>query len=117
MIYIDYSPYESKRSKNLLKVKVMQTCDLRIIDYIEGEGRNAGRLGAFVVDYKGNSLKVGGGYTDKQREEYWRRKDELIGRVITVQYFEETNNLNDGVGLRFPVFKEVREIGKEVSYD
>ena len=117
MINIDDSPYESKRTKNLLKVKVMQTCDLRIIDYIEGEGRNAGRLGAFVVDYKGNSLKVGGGYTDKQREEYWRRKDELIGRVITVQYFEETNNLNDGVGLRFPVFKEVREIGKEVSYD
>ena len=117
MINIDDSPYESKRTKNLLKVKVMQTCDLRIIDYIEGEGRNIGRLGAFVVDYKGNSLKVGGGYTDKQREEYWRRKDELIGRVITVQYFEETNNLNDGVGLRFPVFKEVREIGKEVSYD
>ena len=117
MINIDDSPYESKRTKNLLKVKVMQTCDLRIIDYIEGEGRNAGRLGAFVVDYKGNSLKVGGGYTDRQREEYWRRKDELIGRVITVQYFEETNNLNDGVGLRFPVFKEVREIGKEVSYD
>ena len=117
MINIDNSPYESKRTKNLLKVKVMQTCDLRIIDYIEGEGRNAGRLGAFVVDYKGNSLKVGGGYTDKQREEYWRRKDELIGRVITVQYFEETNNLNDGVGLCFPVFKEVREIGKEVSYD
>ena len=117
MINIDDSPYESKRTKNLLKVKVMQTCDLRIIDYIEGEGRNAGRLGAFVVDYKGNSLKVGGGYTDKQREEYWRRKDELIGRVITVQYLEETNNLNDGVGLRFPVFKEIREIGKEVSYD
>ena len=117
MINIDNSPYESKRTKNLLKVNIMQTCDLRIIDYIEGEGRNAGRLGAFVVDYKGNSLKVSGGYTDKQREEYWRRKDELIGRVITVQYFEETNNLNDGVGLRFPVFKEVREIGKEVSYD
>jgi DNA ligase-1 len=35
---------------------------------------------------------------------------------VCVQYFEETKNANGGVSLRFPVFKELREEGKEVSY-
>jgi len=43
-------------------------------------------------------------------------RDELIGRVISVQYFEETHDVDGNLSLRFPVFKELRETGKEVSY-
>lgn len=117
MVNLANAPYECKRSKGILKVKVMQTCDLKIIGYEEGQGRNEGKLGAFVVDYKGYALKVGGGYSDSQREELWRNRDELIGRVIEVQYFEESQSQDGNISLRFPVFKELREIGKEVSYD
>jgi len=116
MININGAPYECKRTKNLLKVKVMQDCDLKIIGYEEGKGANTGKLGAFIVDYKGNKLGVGSGYTYTDRIRFWEMRDELIGRVISVQYFEETHDVDGNLSLRFPVFKELRETGKEVSY-
>lgn len=117
MVNLANAPYECKRTKGILKVKVMQTCDLKIIGYEEGQGRNKGKLGAFIVDYKGYNLKVGGGYSDSQREEFWIDRDKLIGRVIEVQYFEESQSQEGNISLRFPVFKELREVGKEISYD
>jgi len=116
MINVNDAPYEFKRTQNLLKVKVMQDCDLKIIGFEEGQGRLAGTLGRLNVDYKGNILGVGGGFSDEQRKYFWSNKDKLIGRVVCVQYFEETQNKDGILSLRFPVFKELREIGKEVSY-
>lgn len=117
MINLTNAPYESKRTKNILKVKTMQDCDLKIKGFEEGTGKNKGTLGAIIVDYKGFPVKVGSGFTDKDRDYFWINKNELLGRVITVQYFEETTNKKDNsLSLRFPVFLELREIGKEVSY-
>lgn len=108
--------YVTKRSDNLLKVKKMHTVDLEVIDVQEGTGKNKGKLGALVVGYKGFACGVGSGYSDVQRLEFWNNRDELIGRVIEVQYFEESSNQDGGLSLRFPVFKQLREEGKEVSY-
>ena len=116
MININDAPYEFKRTMNLLKVKVMQDCDLKIIGFEEGSGRLKGTLGRLNVDYKGNVLGVGGGFSDNDRKYFWENQDDLLGRVITVQFFEETQNKNGKLSLRFPVFKELREIGKQVSY-
>ena len=117
MINISDALYEAKRTKNLLKVKAMQDCDLKIIGFEEGTGKNKGTLGAVIVDYKGFAVKVGSGFTDEDRKYFWENKDKLFGRVITVQYFEETTNKKDNsLSLRFPVFLELREEGKEVSY-
>ena len=117
MVNLANAPYEGKRTKNILKVKAMQDCDLRIIGFEEGTGKNKGTLGAAIVDYKGFKVKVGSGFTDKDRKYFWENRDELLSRVITVQYFEETTNKKDNsLSLRFPVFIELREEGKEVSY-
>lgn len=116
MVNINDAMYDFKRTKNLLKVKVMQDVDLAITGFEEGSGRLEGTLGRINVDYKGNILGVGGGFSDEQRKWFWENKDTLIGRIISVQYFEETQNANGGLSLRFPVFKELREEGKEVSY-
>lgn len=116
MININDAKYDFKRTKNLLKVKVMQDCDLKIIGFIEGEGRLKGTLGAIVVDYKGNPLNVGGGYSLDDRDFFWYNKDKLMGRIIKVRYFEETQNKDGVKSLRFPVFEELREEGKEESY-
>lgn len=117
MVNINDAPYEGKRTKNILKVKAMQDCDLKIIGFEEGTGKNKGTLGAIIVDYKGFEVKVGSGFTDEDREYFWNNQNELLGRVITVQYFEETTNKKDNsLSLRFPVYKELREKGKEVSY-
>lgn len=112
------TPYECKRTKNLIKVKKFYTFDLEVIDAIEGDGRLAGTLGALVVDYKGNAVKVGTGFSDKQRKEFWENKDSVIGRVIEVKYKEITKNKDTGLeSLQFPVFTSLRVEGKEVSYD
>ncbi|MDR2599707.1 MAG: hypothetical protein LBC73_05470 [Oscillospiraceae bacterium] len=112
------SKYYCKRHNGILKIKRFYTVDLKVIAVEEGSGRLTGKLGAFVVDYKGNSLNVGSGMTDEQRDEFWSIKDELLGRVIEVKYKEESSDKKTGLySLQFPIFVMLREIGKNVSYD
>ena len=118
MINLANSPYEFKRSNNLIKVKKMYPADLRIIGFEEGSGQNAGTLGAIVVDYKGFSVKVGSGFKKDERDFFWQHKDELMGTIVTVQYFEETTNKKDNsLSLRFPVYKGMRTDKTEPSYN
>lgn len=119
MINIADAPYECKRSKSLLKVKKFQTCDLRCIDAELGTGVNSGRLGAITVEFPYNDttyqVKVGSGFTQEQRDYFWEHKDEIVGKIVEVQYFEITQNQNGGYSLRFPVFCQVRNDKDEVS--
>ena len=116
MINLADAFYTFKRTSNLLKVKVMQDADLRIIGVKEGEGKFAGTLGALIVDYKGSPVGVGSGLTDEMRSIIWAYPDSYIGRVAKIRYFEETEDKNGVKSIRFPVFEEIRELGKEVSY-
>jgi len=111
------SKYACKRHNGILKVKRFYTIDLKVTAVEEGSGRNAKRLGAFVVDYKGNTLNVGSGMSDEQREDFWSRRDEMPGRVIEVKYKEESSDKKTGqFSLQFPIFVTLREEGKEESY-
>ena len=116
MINLDL-PYLCKRTKNILKVKKMQTCDCIVTGFEEGKNKNEGTLGAILIDYKGNSVKVGGGYSDNMRNEIWLNQEQYLGKIIEVQYFEESNNSKDDkLSLRFPVFLQVRNDKTEPSY-
>ena len=96
----------------------MQSCDIRIVGFEEGENRNSGTLGALICEYKDNTVKVGTGLSDELRKEIWENKDKWLNRVIEVQYFEETEDSKTKLkSLRFPVFKTLREEGKEISYN
>lgn len=109
MINIALAPYEFKRTNYLLKVKKMSTLDLEIVGFEEGTGRLAGTLGAILVRYKnGNIVKVGSGFSDRLRIEIWASRDEWLGNICEIQYFEETTNADGGKSLRFPVFKDYR---------
>ena len=111
------SKYYRKRHNGILKVKRFHTVDLQIISVEEGSGRLAGKLGAFVVDYKGNSVNVGSGMSDEQRDEFWRSRGDLPGRIIEVKYKEESSDKKTGLlSLQFPIFVTLREEGKEESY-
>lgn len=112
------TPYECKRTKNLIKVKKFYTYDLEVIGVEEGTGRNKGTLGALVVKYKNNTVNVGSGFTDEERSYYWNNQNEIIGRVIEVKYKEITTDKKTGLeSLQFPVYVDIRENGKEVSYN
>lgn len=109
MINICDAPYEFGRTWNLMKVKKMNTLDLEIIGFEEGEGRLAGTLGAILVRYKdGNTVKVGSGFSDELRKHIWSDPNSFIYRVAEIQFFEETTNKDGGKSLRFPVFKDIR---------
>ena len=116
MVNLADEPYQFTRTNALLKVKVMQDCDLEITGVQGGQGRFAGTLGALIVDYKGTPVGVGSGLSDEMRRNIWANPDAYIGRVATIQYFESTHDKDGKESLRFPVFRELREIGKEVSY-
>jgi DNA ligase-1 len=101
--------YEFGRTWALQKVKKMNTLDLEIVGYEEGSGRLAGTLGAFHVRYKnGNIVKVGSGFSDELRALIWTEPSDFIGKIVEIQYFEESSNAEGGVSLRFPVFKDFR---------
>lgn len=117
MINICEAPYEFKRTNSLLKVKKMQTVDLEIIGFEEGEGRLAGTLGAILVRYKnGNTVKVGSGFSDRLRGELWRARGDFLGKIVEIQYFEETTNADGGESLRFPIFKDFRPDKTEADF-
>lgn len=107
MVNLD-TPYECKRTKNLIKVKKFFDTDLRCIGIEQGSGKYANTLGAIVCDYKGNELRVGSGFTDEQRDYYWNNPSEIIGKTVTIKYKEETKNKNGGQSLQFPVWVTTR---------
>ena len=117
MINLTLAPYEFKRTNYLLKVKKMSTLDLEIVGFEEGTGRLTGTLGAILVRYKnGNIVKVGSGFSDRLRIEIWASRDEWLGNICEIQYFEETTNADGGESLRFPVFKDYRPDKTEADY-
>ena len=110
------SVYEWKRSKNWLKVKAFDEMDLIVRSVEEGTNKNQNTLGALVCEIEHPKFghieaKVGSGYSDEERDRFWSMN--MIGRVISVQYFEVTENTTTGIkSLRFPVFLELKEEGQ-----
>jgi DNA ligase-1 len=120
MINLSKGQYTCKRSKDLLKVKKMKTCDIKVIGYEEGTGQNVGRLGALKCifigpDGKEYGVKVGSGYSEEERIDLWAIRDDLIGTIIETQYFEISSNEQGNYSLRFPVFKGRRFDKTEIS--
>lgn len=120
MINLADGKYECKRTSNLLKVKEFFDADVVVKDVFEGTGRLAHTLGGVIVDYKGYDVRVGTGFSQTDRDYYWEHREELIGKVIQISYFEETHNQkDDGISLRFPVFTCTRadKSAADVSYE
>ena len=105
--------YEGKRSKNLLKVKKFFDAEYKVIDYDndnhevvrDGKSETMKMLAQVWIEHKGHRVKVGSGWTQDQRLQYM--DGSIVGKTITVQYFEETHNQEGGISLRFPTVKIV----------
>ena len=116
MLNLD-TPYECKRTKNLIKVKKFFSCDIRCTGVEEGSGRNKGTLGAMVCDYKGFEVRVGSGFSDADRKHFWSNPEDVVGHIVSVKYKEETSNKDGGVSIQFPVFETVRFDKDEPNYN
>ena len=60
-----------------------------------------------------SEVAVGSGFNQEERIKYQANPEELIGKTITVQYFEETKNQNGGLSLRFPTVKHIYNNGRD----
>ena len=110
-------PYRRTRHNGCLKVKRFYTVDLRITAIEEGQNRLAGTMGALVVDYKGNELRIGSGFDDATRSAVWENPDDYIGKIVECRYKEVTMDKKTGLeSLQFPTFVRFRNDKNEVSY-
>ena len=114
--------YKGKRSNDLLKVKkffdeeyvvrgVENSIHRIIVDGLEVEEE---MLSNVIIEHKGCDVGVGSGFNQEERRLYFNNPELIIGKTITVQYFEETLNQDGCHSLRFPVVKYVYDKGRTV---
>ena len=107
--------YEGKRTKNLVKVKKFHDAEYQVVDCdvapmsVVRDGKEAQEtmLAQVYIEHKGHLVKVGSGFSQEQRIKYLT--EDIVGKTITVQYFEETHNDKGGISLRFPTVKHIYE--------
>ena len=113
--------YEGKRTNNLLKVKKFFDEEYVVLDVdfddhrVIREGKEVvmPMLAQVFIEHKGHRVAVGSGWSQEQRIKYHKNPKDIIGKTITVQYFEETKNQEGGISLRFPTVKHVYENGRQ----
>jgi ATP-dependent DNA ligase len=90
------------------RVKQTFTMDYVVMDVLPGEGKHKGRMGALVCGlYEGRKLvekvRVGGGWTDVERESIWKQPRTYIGRVLEVRGWQvfESGSMRHPNAVRF----------------
>ena len=112
--------YKGKRSNDLLKIKKFKDAEFIITGYkfsdfliTTPDGSEVIKtLGSVIIDYKGNNVDVGSGFSLEERQEYYKNPESLIGKTITVKYFEESRDKNGKLSLRFPIKKFIYNEGR-----
>lgn len=108
------SKYEFKKNKQWAKMKKVDTADLEVVGFEEGDGMHAGAVGALNcvghVEDKLVKVKVGSGLTHELRQLNEDGSCPLVGKVIEVAYnVVQENSAKDGHTLFLPRFKRIRE--------
>ena len=70
-------------------------------------------LSRIIIEHKGNEVGVGSGFSMEQRREYHQDPSQIVGKTVTIQYFEESQNKEGEYSLRFPVLKHVYNDGRD----
>ena len=108
MLHRGDSLYKGLRNDDLLKVKTHEDAEARVVGHVAGKGKNAGRLGALLVEMPAEGgkaarrFKLGTGFSDAQR-----KNPPPVGALVTYRY----RGLNDSGIPRFASFMRVREDG------
>jgi ATP-dependent DNA ligase len=66
--------YEKKKSYSWMKLKAEETIDLFITGFFNGEEgtKYENMMGGAIVDHDGVEVRVGGGWSDEEREQLWK---------------------------------------------
>jgi len=94
------APYRGGRSDDLLKIKLKNDAQAKVIAHHKGRGRLANVMGSMTVEMPtGIRFKIGSGFSDSER-----MTPPGIGSYVTYKY----NGLTKNGKPRFPVFWRVR---------
>lgn len=105
--------YAGKRVTDIMKLKEEKTADLKVIGFIEGEGKYKGMIGSLACvteDYK-LTVNVGSGLTDAQRSVLPDH-----GTIIEVKYNQLIKDEHGEYSLFLPVFKGYRNDKTKANY-
>ena len=113
--------YKGKRSDEVLKVKQMHDAEYVVVDLendihrviVEGAEIEELMLKNVIIEHKGNRVRVGSGFSHEQRRHFFENPNEILGKQITVQYFEESQSKSGEYSLRFPVIKAVYDTARD----
>tara|TARA_R110001592_G_scaffold16350_2_gene69615 strand:- start:2021 stop:3160 length:1140 start_codon:yes stop_codon:yes gene_type:complete len=99
-------PYQmDKRSSGLMKFKSFKDDEYPIVGYTEATGNDAGTVIWICEAPNGITFKARPTGTREQRTTWFENADAIVGKDLTVRYFELTN---DGIP-RFPVGVAIRD--------
>lgn len=115
MVMLNDGKYETKRTKLILKCKLFNTIDLRVIDIKESKEK-PGTMGSAIVMYKGNTVGVSG-WKEEDKIYYYQNPQELIGKIIEIKFKEVTVDKNGVESLQFPNVVRIRFDKDEESYE
>jgi len=115
------STYKGKRSDEVLKVKSFHDAEYVVVGVendvhrviVEGSEVSELMLKNIIIEHKGNRVQVGSGFSHEQRRHYFQNPNDIIGKQITVQYFEESQSKSGEYSLRFPVIKAVYDTARD----
>ena len=109
-------PYQSGRTKDLLKVKRFFD-DEYVVEGVETGKMSTALPGQGNVEYegvtrllishKGFRVGVGSGMSREQRIAWMNDPTQIVGKTVTIKYFEESKDQNGKFSLRFPTLKVV----------
>jgi len=102
------APWEDKRSKFQVKMKVEDDMDLIVTEWNEGEGKYKDLMGSITCTNKDGSIEVhvGSGFTDEDRKMV---ASDIVGKIVTVKYNEIIQDKNKSTkSLFLPIFVELR---------
>lgn len=112
ILKLQSATWGDKTSTEMWKLKLKVPCELEITGFNTGSGRNAGTFGSMACRSSDGLLVVDvNGRTDAMREEFWTNRDNLIGKIVSVEsnaiMFSKNNNKPHSLFL--PIFLELRE--------
>lgn len=108
-------PYEAKRSNDTLKVKKFLDAEFTVLGTVFGKKQilkngiktEVDVLSSVEIEFERNKVNVGSGFSDEERERLFAQPLLILGKQITVQYFEATENKKGGKSMRFPTVKQI----------
>ena len=101
MLHLADATYVTGRSDVLLKLKLLQDTEAKVVEHLPGKGKYVGQMGALRLEMPdGRRFNIGTGFSDATRQ-----KPPLIGTIITYTYRGLTNKGTP----RFASYLRVRE--------